>query len=182
MSDWVPGRHTRRKILTEGYGSVKQLAARNERAASFCVSSPKSVGEFGFREIAETAIQGDFNGFAGPTTIGFSGGQFHFFVEPGSYPSAFICFASLARTSSIALFIFCMMWKRSRTWIPDVLPSETRSASSSRTLWRLLFTGTASPCQPGTSERSSSTNSCRHTTGLAQPSHRTSGIELAAWH
>ena len=45
------------------------LAARYDRAASFCVSSPKSVGEFGFREIAETVIQGDFNGFVGPLTI-----------------------------------------------------------------------------------------------------------------
>ena len=131
MGDWVPGRHTWRKVLSEGSGSVKQLAARNERAASFCVSSPKSVGEFGFREIAETAIQGDFNGFVGPKTIGFSGGQFHFVVEPGSYPSAFICFASLARTSSIDLFIFCMMWKRSRTGNPmfyrakHVLPAHS---------------------------------------------------------
>jgi hypothetical protein len=46
------------------------------------VSSPKSVSEFGFREIAETVTQVDLNGFPGPKTIGFSGGQFHFVVEP----------------------------------------------------------------------------------------------------
>ena len=40
------------------------------------------MGEFGFREIAETVMQGDFNGFVGPKTIRFSSGQFHFVVEP----------------------------------------------------------------------------------------------------
>jgi hypothetical protein len=40
------------------------------------------VGEFRFGEIAETVIQREFNGCVGPKTIGFSGVQFHFVVDP----------------------------------------------------------------------------------------------------